>query len=84
MYPVYSKGPIHGSRPLFFVNADERREYLLNGSAKSVNRGTAIQLLVNLEQFRGISAQMGPSVIMGNLLPGPVGHFYRSIVEAWA
>lgn len=61
-----------------------RQEYLDNGSARPVNNGAAIQLLVNIEQFRGVSAQMGPSVIIGNLSDGPVGHFYRSIVEAWA
>lgn len=80
MFPVYSKGCIMGARPLFMVSAEERREYVANGSAKPVHRGKAIQLLLNLEQFRGPSAQMGPSVTIRAALGS---RFHQAIAQAY-
>lgn len=51
-----------------------------NGSAKPINRGKAVQLLLNLEQFRGQSAQMGPSVTVKATFGSG---FHRAICQAW-
>jgi len=80
MFPVYSRGPIMGARPLFLVSAMERREMIANGSAKPVHRGKAIQLLLTLEQIRGVSAQMGPSVTH-KVAEG--SRFHHAIRDAW-
>lgn len=62
MSPVYARGPIYGKSPIFVVTEDERRQMLQNGSAEVVSDGAAIRLLLNLDQFRGVSCQMGPRV----------------------
>jgi hypothetical protein len=67
MFPVYARGIVYGT-PLFWVSKQQARELLSNGSAKSINSRSAIQLLLNLEQFRGVSAQMGPSVTVKAML----------------
>jgi hypothetical protein len=80
MFPVFAKGSLLGARPVCIVTEDQRRELLENGSAKSVSDGEAIQLLLNLEQFRGVSAQMGPSVTIRAALGS---RFHQAIAQAY-
>lgn len=71
MFGVYPRGMVRGA-PLCVVTEDQRREMVLNGSAKPINNGEAIQLLLTLEQIRGISAQMGPAVTIKAMLGSKV------------
>jgi hypothetical protein len=80
MYPVYARESVLGARPVCIVTEFERRELLQNGSAKSVNNGEAIRLLLTLEQFRGVSAQMGPHV---TFLAATGSRFHRAIAQAY-
>lgn len=80
MFPVYARESVIGSRPICIVTEYERRELILNGSAKPVSNGEAIKLLLNLEQFRGVSAQMGPSVTVRAAFGSK---FHKAIAQAY-
>jgi hypothetical protein len=80
MFPVYARESVIGSRPICIVTEYERRELILNGSAKPVSNGEAIKLLLNLEQFRGVSAQMGPHV---TIRAASGSQFHKAIAEAY-
>lgn len=80
MFPVYARESVIGAHPICVVTEFERLELLANGSAKSVSNGAAIKLLLNLEQFRGQSAQMGPSVTVRAALGS---RFHKAIAQAY-
>jgi hypothetical protein len=80
MYPVYARESVRGAHPVCIVTEFERLELLLNGSAKSINNGVAIRLLLTLEQFRGISAQMGPRV---TFLAASGSRFHQECAQAY-
>jgi hypothetical protein len=63
IFPVYAHKSALGCRPLFFVNKEVKLWMLAEGSAKSMARGKALQLLINILELRGVSCQMGPKVI---------------------
>lgn len=79
MYPVYAQGKVAG-KPICYVTQAERDEYVRNGSAVPVSCGTAIKLLINLEEFRGQSCSMGPHVAESAADGVP---FYASLVDGW-
>lgn len=80
MYPVYARESVMGERPICIVTESERQELLKNGSAKPFDNGAAIKLLLNLEQFRGVSAQMGPHVTVRAALGS---QFHKAIAQAY-
>lgn len=82
MFPVYARGSVVGISPIFFAPEDMAGEMLRNGSAKKISdvNGKAIQLLLNLEQFRGVSAQMGPRV---TFLAAGGSRFHQEIAQAY-
>lgn len=80
MYPVYPRGVVLGEHPICMVTGEERKRMLEDGSARVIKHGSAIRLLLNLEQFRGVSAQMGPHVTVRAALGS---RFHKAIAQAY-
>lgn len=87
MYPVYGKKSVLGEKPLYWVNRDERKIMLEDGSARRFRadgealRLTRDKMIGDTTDIRDKSCQMGPRVIEANA-EGMT--FARAITAAWA
>jgi hypothetical protein len=87
MYPVFELKTRRGQKlyhHVCYVSKPERDEMLANGSGASMTSGTAVKLLITLEQFRGQSCSMGPQVIEGNVMARRAKReLIQSLVAGW-
>ncbi len=84
MYAVYQRSAsdevLAGEEPLLYVDGATRDRWVADGSARSVRRGKALRLMINLPPRVQRSLSMGPGVIEGNAAGK---RFAAALTAAW-